>query len=46
MRVFDLGMYHSDPVDRLLVPQAQLESMTLLTNDEALAAYGVTVQIL
>jgi PIN domain nuclease of toxin-antitoxin system len=45
-RVFDLGMHHSDPFDRLLVAQAQLESMTLLTDDEALAAYGASVQVL
>jgi len=45
-RVFDLGMHHNDPFDRLLVAQAQLESMTLLTNDEALAAYGSCVHVL
>jgi PIN domain nuclease of toxin-antitoxin system len=45
-RVFDLGTHHNDPFDRLLVAQAQLESMTLLTNDEALAAYGGSVQVL
>ncbi len=45
-RVFDLGLHHSDPFDRLLVAQAQLESLTLLSNDEALAAYGSCVQIL
>ena len=45
-RVFDLGMHHSDPFDRLLVAQAQFESMTLLTNDEALAAYGSCVKVL
>jgi PIN domain nuclease of toxin-antitoxin system len=45
-RVFDLGTHHNDRFDRLLVAQAQLESMTLLTNDEALAAYGGSVQVL
>jgi PIN domain nuclease of toxin-antitoxin system len=45
-RVFDLGMHHHDPFDRLLVAQAQLESMTLLTNDAALAAYGSCVHVL
>jgi PIN domain nuclease of toxin-antitoxin system len=45
-RVFELGMHHNDPFDRLLVAQAQLESMTLLTNDEKLAAYGSCVHVL
>jgi PIN domain nuclease of toxin-antitoxin system len=45
-RVFDLDMHHNDPFDRLLVAQAQLESMTLLTNDETLAAYGNCVHVL
>jgi PIN domain nuclease of toxin-antitoxin system len=45
-RVFDLGRHHGDPFDRLLVAQAQLESMTLLTNDEALTAYGNCVQLI
>jgi PIN domain nuclease of toxin-antitoxin system len=45
-RVFSLGTHHKDPFDRLLVAQAQLEGMTLLTNDAALAAYGSGVQLL
>jgi len=45
-RVFDLGLHHNDPFDRLLVAQAQLESMTLLTNDETLSAYGSCVHVL
>jgi PIN domain nuclease of toxin-antitoxin system len=45
-RVHDLGRHHQDPFDRLLVAQAQLESMLLLTYDEALAAYGDSVKVL
>jgi PIN domain nuclease of toxin-antitoxin system len=45
-RVYDLGRHHHDPFDRLLVAQAQLESMLLLTYDEALAAYGDSVRVL
>jgi PIN domain nuclease of toxin-antitoxin system len=45
-RVFELGMHHADPFDRLLVAQAQLESMTLLTNDQLLIAYGKCVQLI
>jgi PIN domain nuclease of toxin-antitoxin system len=45
-RVYDLGPHHQDPFDRLLVAQAQLESMTLLTYDEGLAAYGDCVRVI
>ncbi len=45
-RVFDLGMNHNDPFDRLLIAQAQMESMTLLTNDEVLKSYGNCVQLI
>jgi PIN domain nuclease of toxin-antitoxin system len=45
-RVYELGPHHQDPFDRLLIAQAQLESMTLLTKDEALAAYGDCVRVL
>ena len=45
-RVYDLGKHHNDPFDRLLVAQAQVESMILLTNDKVLAMYGSRVQVL
>jgi PIN domain nuclease of toxin-antitoxin system len=38
--VAELPLHHRDPFDRLLVAQAQLEPMRLLSNDEALRAYG------
>ena len=38
-----LPPYHRDPFDRLLVAQAQGEAATLVTADEALAAYDVPV---
>ncbi|MEA3128082.1 MAG: hypothetical protein QOD67_5101, partial [Caballeronia sp.] len=31
--------YHKDPVDRLLIAQATVEGITLLTNDETVAEY-------
>ncbi|MBA2337360.1 MAG: type II toxin-antitoxin system VapC family toxin [Acidimicrobiia bacterium] len=34
---------HRDPFDRLLVAQAHLEQLTLVTNDDALARYDVNV---
>ena len=41
--VAKLGPHHKDPFDRLLVAQALAEPMHLLTNDEALGAYGAFV---
>ncbi len=38
-----LPKIHEDPFDRLLVAQARLEGLTLVTADERLAAYGVPV---
>ena len=31
---------HADPFDRMLVAQAQMEEMTLLTHDHILPQYG------
>jgi PIN domain nuclease of toxin-antitoxin system len=41
--VAELPLHHRDPFDRLLVAQAQLEPMRLLSNDDALRAYGECV---
>src|SRR6185503_1297311 len=41
LRVADLPPLHADPFDRMLVAQAQLERMTLLTADPAILAYDV-----
>jgi PIN domain nuclease of toxin-antitoxin system len=38
-----LPRHHGDPFDRLLVAQAQGETATLVTADEALAAYDVRI---
>jgi PIN domain nuclease of toxin-antitoxin system len=39
----ELPPHHNDPFDRLLVAQAQLEGMVLVTADEIVAKYGATV---
>jgi PIN domain nuclease of toxin-antitoxin system len=44
-RVASLPWHHRDPFDRMLVAQAQSESLTLLTADEVLAAYGGFVRV-
>jgi PIN domain nuclease of toxin-antitoxin system len=37
-----LPMHHRDPFDRMLVAQAQVEQMPIVSNDPALDAYAVT----
>ena len=36
-----LPWHHADPFDRMLIAQALAESMTLVTGDKSLGAYGV-----
>jgi PIN domain nuclease of toxin-antitoxin system len=35
--------HHHDPFDRMLVAQAQLEGLTLVTHDDVFERYGVAV---
>jgi PIN domain nuclease of toxin-antitoxin system len=42
-RAAALPRHHADPFDRVLVAQAQLESLTLLTHDRDILAYGIDV---
>jgi PIN domain nuclease of toxin-antitoxin system len=44
-QVSSLPWHHRDPFDRMLVAQAQVDKLLLLTADEALAAYGAMVQL-
>lgn len=43
LRVAELPPHHSDPFDRLLVAQAQLEGLPLLTADPQFEPYDVDV---
>ena len=38
-----LPLHHRDPFDRMLVAQALVERLTLVTRDERLARYGVAI---
>ena len=40
----DLPPLHKDPFDRILIAQARVEGLTLLTADKALAKYGEGVK--
>ena len=42
-RAARLPPHHADPFDRVLIAQATLEGLTLVTHDRRLAPYGVTV---
>lgn len=37
---------HRDPFDRILIAQASVESITLLTSDTTLASYGAPVKLI
>lgn len=41
--VRELPLHHRDPFDRLLIAQAQLEGLTILTADRHFASYDVAV---
>ena len=44
-RVGELPLLHRDPFDRMLIAQAQLEGLDLLTADAGLRAYAVKVVV-
>lgn len=43
LHVASLPAHHRDPFDRLLIAQAQVEGLTILTADHVLAGYDVPV---
>ena len=43
LRVAELPFHHRDPFDRLLIAQAQIEGLSLLTADRELRAYDVAI---
>jgi PIN domain nuclease of toxin-antitoxin system len=38
-----LPRHHGDPFDRMLIAQAQLEGLTIVTRDPAFRAYGIDI---
>jgi PIN domain nuclease of toxin-antitoxin system len=38
-----LPLHHADPFDRMLIAQARLEGLTLVTHDRHFAPYGVEI---
>jgi PIN domain nuclease of toxin-antitoxin system len=43
LRTGELPPHHRDPFDRVLIAQAQIEALTLLTADRELAQYDVAI---
>lgn len=43
LAVADLPSHHQDPFDRLLIAQAQIEQMTVLTTDRIFRKYPINV---
>lgn len=43
LHIFVLPNHHQDPFDRILVAQAQLENLAILTADQQIARYPVEV---
>jgi PIN domain nuclease of toxin-antitoxin system len=44
--VADLPMHHGDPFDRLLIAQARIEGLVLVTADPKLATYDVELRLI
>jgi len=43
LKVFSLPLHHKDPFDRMLIAQAIVEDLTIITNDELIRQYDVQV---
>jgi PIN domain nuclease of toxin-antitoxin system len=43
LRVYDLPSHHFDPFDRMIIAQAMVEGMTVLTSDRAFEKYPIDV---
>ena len=44
--VYSLPLHHADPFDRLLLAQAFLEPLRLITADKTLLAYGGSIELI
>jgi PIN domain nuclease of toxin-antitoxin system len=43
LKVYELPLHHRDPVDRLIIAQAMVEGMAVLTSDRDFGRYQVQV---
>jgi PIN domain nuclease of toxin-antitoxin system len=42
--IYDLPTHHQDPFDRLLVAQAQIEGLPMITHDPVMGRYGIRIE--
>ncbi|MBV8360630.1 MAG: hypothetical protein JO189_22255 [Deltaproteobacteria bacterium] len=43
--VRELPRHHSDPFDRMLIPQARVEALTIVTHDRVFESYPVPIAL-
>ncbi len=43
LKIQELPIYHNDPFDRMIIAQAQIENLTLITNDPKIKKYKVKI---
>ncbi len=43
MGVCHLPLHHTDPFDRLLIAQATIEDLTLITHDDRMSEYNISI---
>lgn len=43
IQTLNLPMHHRDPFDRMLIAQAQIENLTIITNDGSFVKYEVDI---
>ena len=43
LQVYDLPSHHADPFDRMIIAQAMVEEMTVLTSDRVFEKYSIDV---
>ena len=43
LKVYDLPLHHSDPFDRIIIAQAIVEKMVVLTSDRVFEKYAIDV---
>jgi PIN domain nuclease of toxin-antitoxin system len=43
LKVYDLPRHHGDPFDRMIIAQAQIEELTVLTSDREFEKYPIDI---
>jgi PIN domain nuclease of toxin-antitoxin system len=43
LKIYDLARHHGDPFDRMIIAQAQIEELTVLTSDREFEKYPIDI---